>query len=114
LRAALAADPAHFQPQQRYGLALCTSARPPSGPAADYWQYPAEQRGVWLQSHEVQPALGSPLPPARHRHGVAYVSDPLIQGWLGPSGVMVLFGGSTATDALQTQALMGDLWWVGR
>ena len=59
----------------RYGLAWCTSdASPLSGTESQYMQYPYEQRGVYFDTFEVQPHVGSPLPPARHRC-VAMMAD---------------------------------------
>ncbi len=103
--------PGNFTYQRRFGLRLCTGPQAPSTPTAQqYIQYPLEQRGVYLQSYEVQVAVNSSLPAARHRHAITLVSDTMIQSTWGSGGILVMFGGTTDPDAKSFSLMRNDLW----
>ncbi len=68
-RANFASNASYFNYQKRYGFRLCGGGRAPPSTATErqYFQYPLEQRGVYLHSYELQVNVNSTAPAPRQR-----------------------------------------------
>eukprot|EP00798_Chlamydomonas_sp_ICE-L_P007588 gene7588-743_t len=83
----------------------------PSGPQAQYTQFPFEQRGLYFDTFEVQPQYNTTVPVARHGHAMAFVKPAYLPVEIyGDKGVVAMYGGSTDTDLVNASLLLDDLW----